>query len=73
MRTKCPICRSTNIHRLHTARRIGSTAGAVGGAATGAGGAMSGAHAGAAVGAVGGPAGMLLGGLADCGHVFSDH
>jgi len=64
MRNKCPVCNSTNIHRLHTARRIGSTVGAVGGAATGAGGVLSGAQTGAAVGAVGGPAGMLLGGLA---------
>ena len=51
MRNKCPVCHSTNIHRLHTARRIGSTVGAVGGAATGAGGALSGAQTGAAVGA----------------------
>ena len=56
MRIKCPVCNSTNIHRLHTARRIGSTVGAVGGAATGAGGALSGAQTGAAVGAVGGAA-----------------
>ena len=54
MRNSCPVCHSTNIHRLHTARRIGSTVGAVGGAATGAGGALSGAQTGAAVGAVGG-------------------
>ncbi len=56
MRNSCPICNSTNVYRLHTARRIGSTVGAVGGAATGAGGALSGAQTGAAVGAVGGPA-----------------
>ena len=49
MRKKCPVCHSSNIHRLHTARRIGSTVGAVGGAATGAGGALSGAQTGAAV------------------------
>ena len=48
MRNKCPVCHSTNIHRLRTARRIGSTVGAVGGAATGAGGALSGAQTGAA-------------------------
>lgn len=41
MRNSCPICNSTNVYRLHTARRIGSTVGAVGGAATGAGGALS--------------------------------
>lgn len=30
MRNSCPICYSTNVYRLHTARRIGSTVGAVG-------------------------------------------
>ena len=31
MRNKCPVCNSTNLYRLHTARRIGSTVGAVAG------------------------------------------
>ena len=60
MRNSCPVCNSTNVYRLHAARRIGSTVGAVGGAATGAGGVFSCPQTGAAVGAVG----TLLGGLA---------
>ena len=64
MNTSCPVCKSTKVQRLHTARSIGTTIGAVGGAASGAGGALSGAQTGAAVGVVGGPVGMFLGGLA---------
>ena len=60
MRNKCPVCHSTNVYRLHTARRIGSTVGAVGGAATGAGGALSLYEAGDASAATGVGFSLLL-------------